>query len=282
MEAYKNIAIVTGASSGIGREFALQLVKNRRALQIKNQRPIDHLPQFDEIWLLARRAERLQELKQDLLNIDTTIAIRLFALDLTDSDSINTVAQEFCNEPSLRLSVLINNAGYGCYGPLLEVDSDWQLGQIDLNCRSLTQACALLGKYLFNGSLVINVASLAAFAPLAGFAVYAASKAYVLSLSAALAAEWEGQGIKVHAFCPGSVQSEFALVASGGLRKEVAGGLAADKMVRRALKQAGRGRWISVPHLNWQLNRFASWLFGRKISARFAWRHLRRPHAKKD
>jgi len=121
------------------------------------------------------------------------------------------------------------------------------------------------------------VASLAGFAPLGGFAAYAASKAFALSLSVALSAEWEGRGIRVCALCPGSVQSEFALVASRGARKEVAGGYSAELTVERALRDAARGKLISMPRLSWRLKRLAGALAGPAASARFAWRFMRRP-----
>ncbi len=271
----QGIAIVTGASSGLGRAFARALVTQKIA-----RTPIRGIPLFGELWLVARREERLTELAEELSRLDAALTIRLIPLDLLAPNAITRLEEALAASGRDKpLSILVNNAGYGTYGPLLEVDCGKQMGQIDLNCRVLAESCTRLGPFLGPDSLVINVASLAAFAPLAGFAVYAASKAFVLSLSCALAAEWEGKGIRVHALCPGSVSSEFALVASGGARKEVLHGFSAEKTVDRALKAAGRGAWISVPRFKWQLNRIAGRLFGEKTSARFAWRHLRRPHA---
>lgn len=269
----ESIALVSGASSGIGREFARLLVLHRSG---KNQ--IRGIPLFNELWICARRKERLETLKKELLLQDAGLHIRIFPLDLTHASAIPSLEAALAQKGPSSLSILINNAGYGTYGPLLEVNVERQLGQIDLNCRALSESCARLGPYLACGSLVINVASLAAFAPLAGFAVYAASKAFALSLSCALAAEWEDRDIRVHALCPGSVSSEFALVASAGARKEVLHGFSARETCQRALRKAGRGAWISLPRFNWQLNRLAGRLFGEKVSARFAWKHLRRPH----
>jgi short-subunit dehydrogenase len=130
---------------------------------------------------------------------------------------------------------------------------------------------------LETGSVVINVASLAAFAPLGGFAVYAASKAYALSLSVGIATEWKQRGIKVCALCPGPVQSEFALVASAGARKEVKHGWSSDKTVDACLRDAGRGRQISMPRAYWQIQRFFGWLVGPELSAAFAYRFMKRP-----
>ncbi|MBU0928257.1 MAG: SDR family NAD(P)-dependent oxidoreductase, partial [Spirochaetes bacterium] len=173
----------------------------------------------------------------------------------------------------------INNAGYGTYGDFIDTPLERSLGQVDLNCRALTEACGLFSPLLGRGSVVINVSSLAAFAPLGGFAVYAASKAYALSLSVALAAEWKGRGVSVCALCPGPVATEFSLVASGGARKEVRHGWSARRTAALCLRDVGRGAWISMPRPLWRFRRFAGWLFGPRASASFAYRFMKRPSA---
>ena len=175
--------------------------------------------------------------------------------------------------------ILVNNAGYGTYGDFDHVRLERQLGQVDLNCRSLTESCGAFSPMLDRGSVVINVSSLAAFAPLGGFAVYAASKAYALSLSVALAAEWKRRGVKVCALCPGPVATEFALVASAGARAEVRHGWSAERTAALCLRDAGRGRQISMPRPLWRFRRFAGWLFGPELSAAFAYRFMKRPSA---
>jgi short-subunit dehydrogenase len=269
------IAIVTGASSGIGASFARRLTAAASGAE-----RFPGLPSFDELWLTARRADRLAELADELRKAAAGLQVRVFPLDLTADSSIASLA-EALSAAKKPLRILVNNAGYGTYGPFAEVDLEKQLGQIDLNCRALTEACGRLGPNLTPGSLVINVASLAAFAPLGGFAVYAASKAFVLSFSVALAAEWEERRVRVCALCPGSVSSEFALVASGGARKEVLHGWKVDETTALCLRDAGRGKWISMPRPLWRIKRFAGWLFGPVISARFAQRFMKRPHAER-
>ena len=270
------IAIVTGASSGIGASFARRL-----AAAAAGTERYPKLPPFDELWLTARREDRLATLADELRAASPRLSVKIFPLDLTASSSLAALAAagESAAAAGKPIRILVNNAGYGTYGPFSDVDLEKQLGQIDLNCRSLTEACGRLGPYLAKGSLVVNVASLAAFAPLGGFAVYAASKAYVLSFSVALAAEWEARGIRVCTLCPGSVASEFALVASGGARKEVLHGWDPDVTTSRCLRDAGRGSWISMPRPLWRLKRFAGRIFGPVISARFAQRFMVRPHA---
>jgi len=269
----RGIAIVTGASSGIGASFARRL-----AAAAAGKEHYSKLPVIDELWLVARRADRLAELAGELHSASPGLSVRVFPLDLVAEHSIDSLATAV-GETGKPIRILINNAGYGTYGPFAEVDLSRQLGQIDLNCRALTEACGMLGPHLASGSLVINIASLAAFAPLGGFAVYAAGKAFVLSFSVALAAEWEERRIRVCALCPGSVASEFALVASGGARKEVLHGWSADATTAHCLRDAAGGKWISLPRPLWRFKRFVGWLFGPQTSARFAQRFMKRPHS---
>ncbi|MFQ3546898.1 MAG: SDR family NAD(P)-dependent oxidoreductase [Termitinemataceae bacterium] len=272
------IAIVTGASSGIGASFAKQL-----AAVAAGVASFGRLPVFDELWLVARRGDRLAALAEDLQNRygnqkdGKTLRIRTIPLDLTVPRAIENLADK-ARETGKPVQILINNAGYGTYGPFAVIDLSRQLGQIDLNCRALTESCGRFSPLLQRGSLVINVASLAAFAPLGGFAVYAATKAYVLSLSVALSAEWKDRGIRVHALCPGSVESEFAKVASEGVRLEVAHGWSADKTTAHCLREAARGKAFSIPRYIWKLQRVASILVGPLASARFANKYLVRPY----
>jgi short-subunit dehydrogenase len=272
------IALVTGASSGIGASFARRL-----AAAASGAERYPGLPPFDELWLVARRADRLEALAAELRRAsgDAVLAVKAVPLDLAAPEALKRLA-ELVAAAGKPLRVFANNAGYGTYGPFAEVDLDRQLGQIDLNCRVLTEACGRLGPFLETGSLVVNTASLAGFAPLGNFAVYAASKAYALSFSVALAAEWESRGISVCALCPGSVESEFALVASEGIRKEVLHGYSADRTTAACLKAAVRGRRIAMPRLSWKLQRFASWLVGYTASARFAFHFMKRPHPGED
>ena len=269
METSRGLAIVTGASSGIGAAFARKLAVGE---------PHRGLPGFDELWVVARRADRLDALAAELRAAAPHLRVKMIAADLSGGGNVKLLAAEAASAGA-PVRILVNNAGYGTYGDFSDVDMDRQLGQIDLNCRSLTESCWRFSPLLEGGSVVINVASLAAFAPLGGFAVYAASKAYALSISVGIAAEWKQRRIKVCALCPGPVQSEFALVASAGARKEVKHGWPADKTVDACLRDAGRGRMISMPRSAWRLQRFFGWLVGPELSAAFAYRFMKRPHS---
>lgn len=186
------IAIVTGASSGIGREFVHQL---------------EHFyKELDEIWVIARREDRLQELKKGMKTY-----VRIFVGDMTEELVYKQVLNRLENQsPDVRM--LVNAAGFGKYGSVEEIAEEnkkLQLKIIDLNCRGLTQMVTICLPYMSKGSRIINLASAAAFCPQSGFAVYAASKSYVLSFSRALHEELKNKEIYVTAVCPGPVQTEF-------------------------------------------------------------------------
>ena len=127
------------------------------------------------------------------------------------------------------------------------------------------------------GSVIINTSSLAAFMPLGNFAVYAATKAYVLSFSTALAAELKDKGIKVHALCPGSVSTEFANVASNGARKEVKGGIPPEGVVAQCLSRAFKGKMTSLYRLKWKCLSFMSRFVSGKFVARYTYKYNKRP-----
>ncbi|GAB1431449.1 SDR family oxidoreductase [Spirochaetota bacterium] len=267
------IALISGASSGIGAAFAKSLASHAAA---KKKRLV--LPQFDELWLVARRPDRLQSLAAELRRIAPELKIRHVATDLGSPGSIHNLKQDLLSfsQNAVPISIFINNAGCGTYGDFDKTSLERSLAQLDLNCRVYTEALARLSPLLASGAVVVNTASLAAFAPLGGFAVYAATKAYCLSLSVGLAAEWKSRGIKVCALCPGPVKSEFAMVASEGAIKEVRHGWSADKTAERCLRDAAKGRQISMPRFVWRFRRFAGWLFGPELSAAFANRFMRR------
>lgn len=222
------VMIVTGASSGIGREFALQLSRK--------------YSRMNEIWLIARRKELLLELEKEI-----KIPVRIFAMDLTrDEDMQEFSAYLESEKPDIKL--LVNCAGYGKIGRFDELDLKEQCGMIDLNCTALTAMTGMCLPYISEHSRIINVASAAAFSPQPDFAVYAATKAYVLNFSRALNAELKQRKITVTAVCPGPVDTDFFTIAgekSNAVFKKQSRA-DASRVVEKAIKDAALGDDVSI------------------------------------
>ena len=263
----KKIAVITGASSGIGAEFARQVARNYK---------------YDEIWLIARREEKLREVAA-AATVSKKTLVRPVVMDVSGKEGALVFGAFLKKEAAengtegLEIGLLINNAGFGTYGPFEETSLARQMEMIELNCTTVTGICGYALPFMHKGSVIINTASLAGFMPLGNFAVYAASKAYTLNFTVALAAELRDKGIKVCALCPGSVSSEFANVASNGARKEVKGGFPPEKVVAQCLRRAFRGKTISLYRPKWKFNAFLSHIVGRYTVARFTYLHNKRP-----
>lgn len=262
----KHIIIITGASSGMGAEFARQIYAQKSSIGT-------------EMWLIAREPDKLAEFAATLTGQD--IAVRTFAFDLcgaTGAEHVKKLLNAESKNGKFVVDLLVNNAGFGTYGPFAETDPTREMSMIDLNCTSLTGICGFTLPYMQRGSRIINVASLAAFLPLGNFAVYAATKSYVLSFSMALAAELKERGISVCALCPGSVSTNFANVASNGKRREVLHGRDPRKVVEHCLRASGRGKKVALWAPKWKITAFMSRFIGRYIGARFTYLFNKRPH----
>lgn len=221
------IALVTGASSGIGREFVRQ---------------IDRLYQkLDEIWVVARRTDLLKELQKQI-----GTPVRIYDGDLS-RDYILEKIQKDLERYSADIRMLVLSAGYGKMGRFEEIPVSEQAGMVDLNCRALTRMTGICMPFVSVGSRILMVASAAAFAPQPGFAVYAATKSYVYSLAWGLNAEMRSKGVYVTAVCPGPVDTEF-FERSGQLPREskLAARMPAERVVRQALKDTVRRKGVSV------------------------------------
>ena len=188
-----NVIIITGASSGLGIEFALQL---------------DNVFQnIDEIWLIARRKKEMLEVAQYLEH--TT---RVLDMDVTDEKQMERFKKLLADEkPVIRM--LVNCAGYGIMGEFSASNISEELGMIDVNCKALTQMTYLCIPYMKKNSRIIQLASSAAFLPQPNFAVYAATKSSVYSFSRALNQELRPKKIYVTAVCPGPVDTPFFDIA---------------------------------------------------------------------
>ena len=182
------IAVVTGASSGIGRELVYAA---------------DAKYTFDEIWVIARRAERLEELKEKCRN-----PIRPVALDLAADEGLAAYAALLEKEKP-EIARLINAAGCGVFGPFEEKDLEALLHSAKLNSLALTAMCHMSLPYMKSGSSIVNMGSNSSWQPVPYQAVYGASKSYVLSLSRAIGRELKPRGIHVMCVCPGWIKTEF-------------------------------------------------------------------------
>ena len=182
------IAIVTGASSGMGREFVLQLK--------------DYV-QVDEVWAIARRTEALQKLEQEC-----GLKVRPISLDLCDMESFTAVEQLLAQEkPDVKL--LVNAAGFGKFGAYHKVSLADDARMVDLNCKALLLMTRLVIPYMAPGSHILQLDSLSAFQPVPYITTYGASKAFVLSYTRSMNRELKEKGIRCMAMNPGWVKTEF-------------------------------------------------------------------------
>ncbi len=183
-----NIAVVTGASSGMGKEFVLRLAQEQA---------------FDEIWVIARRRERLEALQSEI-----SVKIRPIALDLTKKESVEAYASLLAQEKP-TVSVLVNASGVGRFGAFADIDMETYDNMIDLNVKAYVGITYATLPYLKEGSQVYQLDSLSSFQPVPYINVYGATKAFVLSFSRALNVELKARKIRVMAVCPGWVKTEF-------------------------------------------------------------------------
>lgn len=225
----KNIIIITGASSGIGEEFALQMD--------------DYFSNVDEFWLIARRREKLEELAGCLYH-----RTRILAMDITKDAQLDRLEDTLMEQGGV-VRMLVNCAGYGILGDFASQDRAKALGMIRTNCQALTELTHRMIPYMRPGSRILQMASSAAFLPQPDFAVYAATKAYVLSFSRALGEELKKAGIYVTSICPGPVDTPFFDIAeqtgaSLAVKKYTMVG--PEKVVALALKDSYHKKPVSV------------------------------------
>ena len=196
---WKKVAVITGASSGMGREFANLIDRE--------------LTCIDEIWLIARRRDRLEEVRDEIHKPSLIICS-----DVSE-DSFADYYRKMLKQERAGIKLLINCAGYGIIGSVAETGYDVSVGMVKTNCEGLTTVTQLSLPYMLEKSRIINLASSAAFLPQPDFAIYAASKSYVLSFSRALNVELRERNIFVTAVCPGPVATEFFRIAEDGHKR---------------------------------------------------------------
>ncbi|MBO5746330.1 MAG: SDR family NAD(P)-dependent oxidoreductase [Clostridia bacterium] len=221
------IAVFTGASSGMGREFVKQICAEER---------------FDEVWVIARRLDRLEELKNE---IDQPL--RCISLDLLKRESYDEY-KALLEQHKPEVQVLVNASGFGRFAAFADIPLDDQLDMIDLNDKALVAITHITLPYLVRGSRVYQVDSLSSFQPVPYIGVYGATKAFVLSFTRAINAELRHTGIKMMAVCPGWVKTEFFdhAVTDESVITYYNKFFTSEEVVKRARYDMKRGKDVSV------------------------------------
>ncbi len=183
-----NVAIVTGASSGMGRDLAVRLCAEGT---------------FDELWVIARRERALEALREEV-----SCPVRVLALDLTEPESL-TAYRAALREQKPNVRVLANCAGWGPFGSYEQIPVADSLSVVDLNARALVAVTELTLPYMDRGAAVLQWCSMSAFQPVPYISVYGASKAFVLSYARAMNRELKPRGIRMLAVCPYWVRTPF-------------------------------------------------------------------------
>ncbi len=244
-----NIAIITGVTSGLGYEFLKAVIND--------------YPSLDEIWIIARRQQKLIEISKQF-----NVKIRPITLDLTQNESIDKIG-DMLGEKNPNVKILINNAGFGELGNFYENDYKNQIKMIDLNNSALTAMCTVCARFMSAGSFIINVASIASFVPNPRMAVYCSTKAYVKSFTRCIREELKPKKINAFVVCPGPMSTEFLDVAgiSGGKSKtfEILPYTKPEKVAKNSVKLAARGRGVYTPGVFYKFYRILSKLLPHSI-----------------
>ena len=246
------IAIITGTSSGLGSEFAVAVDRTRTDI--------------DEIWLIARRREKLEELAEKL-----TKKSRVLSLDITSDDDLKSL-EKTISEEKPEIALLINNAGFGRLGEFKDLTAEDSRAMLRLNCEAVTVLTRLCLPFMPQNSEIINSCSIASFAPNARMAVYSSTKAYILSLSRALRLELKSQKINVLAVCPGPMDTEFLPVA--GIAKgtsftfDTLPRVKPKIMAEKSLKASKKGRGVYTNRLFYKFYRLLAKILPHSIVMR--------------
>lgn len=226
-----SVAIITGASGGIGSEFARQLSR---------------LGVIDEFWFVARNEDRMRALADEL-----GVSAKIIGADLTTTDGIDKVRAELESEkPSV--SFLVNASGFGNFGAFDEISEDEVVKMIDLNAKALVLLTHMTVPYMEVGGRIIQLGSGSCFTPLPYFNIYSSSKVFVLHYTKSLNYELKKYGIRATCFCPGWVETEFLgkSVANGNTHpKAMKPILNCEAVVRKCVKASIKGKAMCV--VNW-------------------------------
>ena len=225
------IGIISGASSGIGRAIAFELDKRN----------------LDELWLIGRNTEKLSVLSAELKT-----KTQKLVLDLTAKEAFNSISAQL-SDGQYEVEYLVPCAGVGYTGSFENSTQSRIASTIDLNCRALSLLISCTLPYIINNGRIINIASGAGFLPQADFAVYAASKAYVISLSRAIGKELSHRNITVTAVCPGPVDTDFFKNLENVKEYKKKYLISAERVAKGAIKASDKGKAIYTPTVSMKL-----------------------------
>lgn len=246
-----NIAIVTGASSGLGKVFF--------------EKVVERYPQLDEIWIIARRESMLKELASQYPNR----TIRVLPLDLSDTKSIETL-DELLKELSPDIKVVINNAGFDRAGLFREMSQKDIYSLIDLNVTGTTMISRCCLPYMHEGSYQIITGSIGSFAPLPWRAVYSATKAYVRFFARALHEEEIRRGVNIMLLSPGKMDTDmFHQNSNGSGNMDIQPYLNLDKVTVKAMEKAEKGCATYTPMLFYKVYRLIAKLVPSALMVKF-------------
>ncbi len=242
-----NTAIITGASSGMGREF-VKMAAQRGDL--------------DEIWVIARREDKLNELQKEV-----KVPLHILPLDLLKAESYERFQAELdARRPNVTF--LVNASGFGRFGRNDQIPLQDDLDMIDLNCKAMVNVTKRVLPFMPKGSHIIQVDSLSSFQPVPYLGIYGATKAFVLSYSRSLNVELKERDIKVMAFCPGWVKTPFFDGAETYSKDAVTYFnklFTAEEVVRVAMRDSARGRDVCVPGFSVKMQVLATKLLPHKL-----------------
>ena len=250
------IALITGASSGIGKETAFVYAKHNYNLV-----------------LVARRQQNLEEIKQEIEK-KHPVKVTVIAMDLATLDAGEKLFKK-TQRLNLIIEVLINNAGFGLYGEFLQEDLKKQEQMLLLNIVTLTKLNRLFAEEMVEngGGNIINIASTAAYQPVPTLATYAASKAYVLNFSEGIAFELKPKNVYVTAICPGATQSEFGKVAGFEENANFFKGMPSSKSLAEFIYQSMQKKKTNAIHgLKNKLLAFSERFAPRKLTTYIAYK----------
>ena len=221
------IAVITGASSGIGKQFALQ-IKDKC--------------EFDEVWLIARNQQRLDETASQM-----GVPCRTFSVDLTDSDQLKPFTDALEAEKP-EITMLINCSGFGKFEAFMDTPIEESLNMVDLNCKAVIAMAYYCIPYMNEGAKILNVASVAAYQPIPYINVYAATKGFVFYFSRALNRELKSKKISVTAVCPFWTKTAFfdRAIKKEGVVKKYAVMYDPKDVVKKAYKDALKRKDVSI------------------------------------